>query len=66
MAQQRDRTGRKGLNSTRQSPDVLVFKTVLESFPLTRLLGWLILIMDTFFQGPSFTRRMHGIMAVSV
>src|SRR5438270_5826366 len=42
--------GRKGLNSTRWSPSVLVFKTVRESFPLTRLLNWLILVTDTFLQ----------------
>ena len=58
--------GRKGLNSTRQSPNVLVFKTVLESFPLTRLLSWLILVTGTFLRVDGPFRPMHHIVTVSV
>src|SRR5437588_12161954 len=43
------RRGRCGwLNSARRSPDVLVFRTVHETFALIRLLEWPILVRDTF------------------
>jgi hypothetical protein len=55
------------LNSTRRSPFVLVFKTVLESFVLTRLLNWLIVVIDTLLRfDEHLARPMHAVVAVSV
>jgi hypothetical protein len=55
------------MNSARQSPSVLVFKTVLERFPLTRLLNWLILVTGTFLGVSGVAGRpMQLIVAVPV
>ena len=54
-------------NSAWGSLPTLVFKTVLERFPLTRLLSWLIPIKDTFLQVDGLPpRTMNLVMAVAV
>src|SRR5216683_869918 len=56
---------RWGLNSARRSPDVLVFRTVRETFALIRLLEWPILVMDTFRRFDR-TLSVYRVMTVSV